>query len=273
MSILQIDKQIQKTTHNMPLLQMHSHYEIYFLLSGTRYITTDEKTFVAPPKSLFIFPPFTPHKTQGGIYTRININVSKELLSLSEQKFLNSYAAQGVLQLDPKYFDSLIFILEEAKKMNVQETEGYLQHFLKTLLYLLQKQTLTPIQSASTTTTQSLDTTILKILDYLNENYPKKITLDDLSANFFVSKFYLCKQFNKELQISIMSYLLKLRIAKAKELLISIDTPLETIAERCGFSSANYFSLIFKKETGVSPLNYKKEYFAKRKTPHEQSLN
>lgn len=263
MSILQIDKQIQKTTHNMPLLQMHSHYEIYFLLSGTRYITTDEKTFVIPPKSLFIFPPFTPHKTQGGMYTRININVSKELLSSSEQEFLNSCATKGALKLDPKYFDSLIFVLEEAKKMNVKEMEKYLQHFLKTILHLLQKQKLTPIQSTTTTLGQSLDTTILKVLDYLNENYSKKITLDDLSANFFVSKFYLCKQFNKELQISIMSYLLKLRIAKAKELLISVDISLEKIAERCGFSSANYFSLIFKKETGSSPLNYKKEYFAK----------
>lgn len=269
MSILQIDKQIQKTTHNMPLLQMHSHYEIYFLLSGTRYITTDEKTYAIPPKSLFVFPPFTPHKTQGGIYTRININVSKELLSLIEQDFLNTCASRGALKLDPKYIDSLILILEEAEKMNVKDAEEYLYSSLKTILYLLQKQTLTPIESSSSIKTQALDTTILKVLEYLNENYPKKITLDKLSSNFFVSKFYLCKQFNKELKISIMSYLLKLRISKAKELLISEDIALEKIAERCGFSSANYFSLMFKKETGISPLNYKKEYFAKSNVPHE----
>ena len=258
MSILQIDKQIQKATHNMPLLQIHSHYEIYFLLSGTRYITTDEKTYAIPPKSLFVFPPFTPHKTQGGMYTRININVSKELLNSTEQDFLNACASRGALKLDPKYIDSIIFILEEAEKMNVKDSEEYLYNSLKIILYLLQKQTLTPIESTSTITTQALDTTILKVLDYLNENFPKKITLDELSANFFISKFYLCKQFNSELKISIMSYLLKLRISKAKELLISIDMSLEEIAERCGFSSANYFSLIFKKEVGLSPANYRK---------------
>jgi transcriptional regulator GlxA family with amidase domain len=49
------------------------------------------------------------------------------------------------------------------------------------------------------------------------------------------------------------------RQARAKNLLVTTDLSMDEIAERCGYSSANYFSLIFKKNVGLSPLNYRKK--------------
>jgi transcriptional regulator GlxA family with amidase domain len=55
-----------------------------------------------------------------------------------------------------------------------------------------------------------------------------------------------------------MEYRLFTRISRAKELLSSSKMSIESIAAECGFSSANYFSLIFKKEVGISPRSYRK---------------
>ena len=55
-----------------------------------------------------------------------------------------------------------------------------------------------------------------------------------------------------------MEYVSRMRLSKAKLLLRDSNKSIEEIATECGFSSANYFGLIFKKEVGLSPLNYKK---------------
>jgi AraC-like DNA-binding protein len=55
-----------------------------------------------------------------------------------------------------------------------------------------------------------------------------------------------------------MDYILKTRIAMAKELLCEADMSVTEISESCGFSSISYFSRTFKNETGMSPLKYKK---------------
>ena len=57
---------------------------------------------------------------------------------------------------------------------------------------------------------------------------------------------------------SIMDYVSRMRLSKAKSLLRDENKSVEDVAMECGYSSANYFGLIFKKEVGLSPLNYKK---------------
>ena len=57
---------------------------------------------------------------------------------------------------------------------------------------------------------------------------------------------------------SVMKYVSELRITAAEKLLDNTDKTIEEIAEICGFSSASYFGLAFKKERGKSPSNYRK---------------
>jgi transcriptional regulator GlxA family with amidase domain len=73
-----------------------------------------------------------------------------------------------------------------------------------------------------------------------------------------MSKVSLCKKFKDVMNCSIMEYVMRIRLNKAKGLLRNTNKSIEEVAFECGFSSANYFGLIFKKEIGLSPLNYKK---------------
>ena len=100
---------------------------------------------------------------------------------------------------------------------------------------------------------------ILQIIDYINAHLEQNICLDDLSARFFISKNSLCKKFRSVMRCSVAEYIMGARQTRAKNLLVTTDLSMDEIAERCGYSSANYVSLIFKKNVGLSPVNYRKK--------------
>ena len=104
---------------------------------------------------------------------------------------------------------------------------------------------------------------MLKVIDHFNTHYDEKQSLDELAEHFFVSKATLIYNFNKYASCSPMDFLLNVRLTKAKDLLINSDHSVGEISDKCGFSSANYFGLIFKKKEGLSPLQYRKNQRSK----------
>ena len=104
---------------------------------------------------------------------------------------------------------------------------------------------------------------VLKVLDYLYSHYQESQNLDSLAAQFFVSKATILYNFKRYLHTSPMDFLLNLRLEKAKEMLETTNKSVCQIAEECGFRSANYFSLIFKRKEQLSPLHYRKHQRAK----------
>ena len=98
---------------------------------------------------------------------------------------------------------------------------------------------------------------ICNILDYLNKNFNDQIKIDELSYRFFYNRTYIMKRFKKELGISIIDYLNLKRIYESLKYFQYNKSILE-IALLNGFNSQEYYSEIFKKIIGVSPLIYKK---------------
>lgn len=99
---------------------------------------------------------------------------------------------------------------------------------------------------------------LLDIKTYLDENYIKDISLDELSNKFYINKFYLTRTFKDTYGITINNYILQKKITKAKELLRFTNLNIENIANECGIDDPNYFSRLFKKVEGITPKEYKK---------------
>ncbi|OAA92602.1 AraC family transcriptional regulator [Clostridium coskatii] len=93
---------------------------------------------------------------------------------------------------------------------------------------------------------------------YINENFTKKITLDEISEMAHISKEHFCRTFKQITGRSLTNYINNLRIQKADLLLQKTDLNITEIALNCGFSDVNYFSRIYKKVKNVSPLNFRK---------------
>ncbi|MBQ8281065.1 MAG: helix-turn-helix transcriptional regulator [Lachnospiraceae bacterium] len=99
---------------------------------------------------------------------------------------------------------------------------------------------------------------IAEIISYIDQNFKRKISLDELSNEFFVNKFYLTRIFKEETGQSITEFILNKRITYAKSLLRFSDQTLEEIGEAIGIGDAGYFSKTFKKIEGITPGEYRK---------------
>lgn len=98
------------------------------------------------------------------------------------------------------------------------------------------------------------------VLDFIHKSYTEKITNGQLARIAGYHEYHLNRIFSAKTGMSIHKYILSLRIKKAKALLLGSDTSLSEIAELCGFESNTYFSSYFKKESGCTPMQYRKKY-------------
>ena len=123
---------------------------------------------------------------------------------------------------------------------------------------------LTNEQSKIKNTKNSISSnTIIKFKDYIDKNYySEDINLDFLSAQFYINSCHLSSTFKKITGESLVEYTTKKRISEAKSLLKNDDIKLSEVAEKVGYKDYYYFSKLFKKYVGVSPLKYKNKKFS-----------
>lgn len=98
---------------------------------------------------------------------------------------------------------------------------------------------------------------IKEAIEYIEKNYNKDISLEEISDEIGLHKGYLCRLFKQETGINITDYIINYRIEKAKKLIATTNDKLYEIAEKVGFSNAQYFSLKFRKITGKTPIEYR----------------
>ncbi len=101
-------------------------------------------------------------------------------------------------------------------------------------------------------------TVAYNIMTYLNNHFKENITVDDIAEAVFLNRDYISHIFKKETGYSLMSYVISLRINYAKLLLTDTDKNITDIASECGYTDFNYFSKQFKKVTGLTPSNFRK---------------
>lgn len=98
---------------------------------------------------------------------------------------------------------------------------------------------------------------INRALKYIQRNFGKSLTLNEIADFCSFSRSSLCHLFKKHTGVSVHSYIADLRIKCAKELLKISNQSVSAIAVKCGFSDYNYFASCFKKKTGLSPSEYR----------------
>lgn len=137
----------------------------------------------------------------------------------------------------------------EEKIMNslsVSETQQLLEQIFFNIAYLLQDKT--PLYRRET----------VICLNYLNNNYTKKISLSDISTHVSMNDKYLCRIFKEDTKMSIIQYLNQLKITHAAELLQNTDMRIKEVADAVGITDPFYFNRLFKKHFGVSPSVFQK---------------
>ena len=101
---------------------------------------------------------------------------------------------------------------------------------------------------------------IRKSINYIDFHYMEPLNLETLATRFSLNKNYLSSRFHREVGMTVTDYINQTRVRKAEELLTHTNLHMQEIAEQCGFADANYFSRIFRKVNGKSPLEFRKRH-------------
>ena len=257
MSFIEIEYKNREDGFSMATPQSHKYYEIYCLISGSARFFVDGKIFNITEGAIIIIPPFMMHRSLGGVYERVNIYVSPDILDFSEKKLLDGYAGFPTRPNGEGCEGAIYALLSEMRAGYCDRTLGkYSLHLAKSFVFLL--------GGAGVSVEDSHDEPVrdgeemLGIASYINSSFREKITISSLCERFFMSKNTLTKKFQSVMHCSVTEYLLGVRLSRAKDLLTEGRKSMSDIAAECGFSSANYFSLIFTRKVGISPKNYRK---------------
>ena len=108
--------------------------------------------------------------------------------------------------------------------------------------------------------TRSTQEKLVQIREYLFSHYTEKISLDDLSRLFFLSKYHLVREYRKCFGVTPGNDLISYRISHAKSLLRFGTQSVEEIASLCGFRSSAYFIRMFRQTENMTPLEYRQKW-------------
>lgn len=133
--------------------------------------------------------------------------------------------------------------------------------YMMQLLLMLMRQIYIPPQQIPSSyhfETHHKTYVVSEIRQYLSDHYPEKISLDQIAKNMYLSSAYISKIFKEETGEAPINYLIKLRLEQAKRQLENGERQsIKAISTSVGYDDVYYFSKLFKKYYGESPLNYR----------------
>ena len=248
-------------THHISGIHKHDDYELYYMLQGsTTYFIADEifevnqGNFVLIPKQVF-------HKTDNINCTnneRILISFTNNTFPASTNKILDELCHCKLISVPIQKLTALediIYKIKNEHDYSKKNSDLMIDLYIMELLTLLSRYKFdcTPLY-------KSTDKIILSVSDYIKENYNEDITLEFLSKKFVISKNFLSKKFKTITGIGLNEFITYIRMTNAEKLLKTTDYPITKIANMCGYNDSNYFSTVFKKIYGITPLKFSKKF-------------
>lgn len=246
---------LKKTNNNSSMHTTHYHnfYEIYLLLSGSCEYLINDKIYSISQASMLLIPAGEVHKT-----TYTSTHYERILLSFNELIF-DKYLAQELqypLFCKLKENDPLLDLFNKMSKISDFKSiknKILITSYLNVLLiYMMEHHK--DIAKINIKPPSVID----HVLSYISENFYDDIALKDLSTQFGYSADHFSKLFKESTGSTFKEYLMLTRFTAAEKLLLTTNKSVTDIALSCGFNDSNYFSHMFSKRYGVSPLKYKK---------------
>jgi len=245
---------------------VHGAWEFYFYLGDNMTFFLNETSYNVKKYDLVFVDRYLYHKThyKNKERDRILVLLRKEFFTIFKDReqiyeYLLNICNLSVLSFDDKVkhiiYEKFLRLAEFYE--NHSDDEYKLQIFFTDILATINHyiETKRVCRGAINNSKNSLLAS--QITGYINNHYPEKITLDYLADIFFVDKFHLCHIFRKETGITVIDYINQKRIVEAAILLRTTNKKISDISNIVGFSNQNYFGVMFKKQYGKTPREYR----------------
>lgn len=233
-------------------------YQLIYIVNGKGIFLTNGKEHVATEGNIVIYKPEEAQyysyssKDSTEVYwihfTGSGVKETLEQLGLYD----NSIYYVGLENICIELFKKIIFEMQIKNEMFVQFSTAYffevLAHFSRMHKYIMQNNK------------TCKDSNMQKVIQLMHSKYNRKLSVEDFAVQCNLSVYRFIHKFKLLTGMPPMSYFLKIRIDKAKELLLDSNLSINEIANVVGYDNSLYFSRVFKKETGISPTNYRNEH-------------
>ncbi len=169
----------------------------------------------------------------------------------------------GQLNIGPGTAKRISGLIDSIKDQTVLQPDGYWpcrsRSYVIELLFLLSGLQTQP-QSTEYIHLSRENDEIVDVIQFLHANYSSRITLAQLTRRFHINRTSLGRDFLETTGTTIMTYLMKLRLYIASQLLRDTTLPITEIYERVGFNDPAHFGRQFRKHYGTSPSEYRRQY-------------
>lgn len=234
---------------NMTKSHYHTYFELYYLEDGVRYHVVEDTVYCLYPGDYILYPPYVMHRSysEGDTgFKRIVVYFTKAMIPDSQIFSLLSKHTWLYRQDEGETVLKLLYELMREQDKADRYSVKYCYFLLNQILIILAR-------NAVETEMSEGEMRITNVIRYLHENYADKIALDELSSVFFVSQYYLCHEFKRYTNCTIIQYVNSLRISHAQKLLEETDKSITEISSLVGFSNVTHFNRVFRSLTGKSP--------------------
>jgi AraC-like DNA-binding protein len=244
----------------------HDDYQLGYTQQGTIKNTFRNREHFIPPNTFYAIPPEIIHAESLTNEQPLSFNfmfipkdiIDKAIVFLTEDN-IKKWCFYG-LYFSSKYQNKVAVSLfsDFFRSLYNSSTELEQESNLIRLLYAVQSFALhnPPIVYSDLKSS----TAILRAKEFINCNFNKKLTLEEISSVAYLSKYHLLRTFHKETGMPIHQYQLQLKIAQAKKWL-KAGKPIADVAFELGFNDQSHFTNTFKRNTAQLPKKFKQQYF------------
>ena len=258
---------IEKHTLKKPQNDMHYHhtYELYYILEGEREYFIEDRFFHVKKGDLVWVPADMLHRTNGLGATRFLLYFRESFLEqyfseatierlTQREPFVFTPASEYATQFQTLFFDIL---KEYNKKMTQDENcdEFILAKLVFDLLYFVSTHENHYIGCGNGPSER-----MYTVIKYINNNYRNPLSIQEVADAVGITRDHLCHIFPRYMGVTFITYLNVIRIKAACEMMKKEKDSILEISSKCGFSSSHYFCKVFKKEKGMSPSEYRRQF-------------
>ena len=241
--------------HSVP--HTHNHAELFYIVGGKGQFLIEDQLYPVNTNHLVIINPNVTH-TEVSLNAQpleyIVLGIEGVELSITE----NSNGQFCILD----HFESMDItscLRNILREMELKQPgyEDICQAFMEILIIRLMRSTGLSVPAEPQNNVGNHQCAAVR--RYIDHHFKESLTLDQLAAEAHMNKFYLSHAFKQEYGVSPINYMISRRINESKYLLAETDLSLSQIAQLLGFSSLSYFSQVFRKTQGVSPMEYRQD--------------